>query len=467
MAMTTDSGYMTRRPQILVDGAQIPHICDQGSTFLGMTLAPGAQQGNILFQKLRARIRTWLRNISNSAHELPARLWIYNNGIISRLRYCFVVHACLSFNHVLRLQRYATNAIRKWLNLAKTATSELLYSQHGWNLTSLSKLWLLCAAETAKQMEKSRDPAVLHALRVRIRREENKRSSGHVRPPSEIYSTDRSEVRRMIGEEYERHLSQAVQRRTSVAGQWFRIATEEDLAKDFAAALCDLKSESLSRFTASVLTQTPLPTRVALRKWGMSSHVNDECPICETERQSTRHVLSGCAKSLEQGRYTLRHNMILLALANAVATSPSTNAFHFDLPQFSTVPTWLTELDTELRPDGWVRLHNGEEYIIELTSPWEENFSHAHDRKVAKYSRLYHTRKLQHPRTFLLVFEVGARGKLASSIRPLNSLFMGEKHIVSECRKEMTRSALRGSFIIFQKRDSKTWNNETQFAEVA
>ena len=180
--MTQDSGYMTRRPQLTINGAPIPQICDKGSTFLGMTLAPGAQQGKNLFQKLRARLRMWLQNITNSAHDLPARLWIYNQGVISRLRYSLVVNTCLSFNHVLRLQRYATQAIRKWLNLAKTATSELLYSEHGWNLMSLSKLWLLCTAQTTQQMEKSKDPAVKYSLREHICREQAKRQSGHIRP---------------------------------------------------------------------------------------------------------------------------------------------------------------------------------------------------------------------------------------------------------------------------------------------
>ena len=271
----------------------------------GMTLAPGAQQGKTLFLKLRTRLRAWLRNISSSAHDLPARLWIYNNGIISRLRYSFVVNSCLTFNHVLRLQRCATREIRKWLNVAKSATSELLYSEHDWNLMSLSKLWLLSTVGTMEQMDKSRDPEVQHALRERIRREANKRRAGDIRPPTDMHSTSHSNVRRLLGSEYERHLTEAVQRRTAVAGRWFRIATEADLARDFAAALCNLKSESLSRFTSSVLTETPLPTRASLRRWGVSTHASDKCPICDSETQTTRHILSGCRKSLEQGRYTL------------------------------------------------------------------------------------------------------------------------------------------------------------------
>ena len=457
MSMTQDSGYMTRRPQLTINGAPIPQICDKGSTFLGMTLAPGAQQGKNLFQKLRARLRMSLQNITNSAHDLPARLWIYNQGVISRLRYSLVVNTCLSFNHVLRLQRYATQAIRKWLNLAKTATSELLYSEHGWNLMSLSKLWLLCTAQTTQQMEKSKDPAVKYSLRERIRREQAKRQSGHIRPSIDIQSLQGGNVRRVLATEYERHLSQAVQRRTTVAGQWFRMATEADLARDFAAALCNLKSESLSRFTASVITQTPLPTRASLRKWGVSTHTSDKCPICRTETQTTLHILSGCAKSLEQGRYTLRHDLVLQTLAYCVANSPATRLAHFDLPQFRSTPSWLTNLDTELRPDGWVKLASGEEYIIELTCPWEENFAYAHERKMNKYTNIYHSRKLEHPATFLLVFEVGARGKLHSSARALNSLFLGNDSLIEACRQSMTQSALRGIFQIFQHRDEVNW----------
>ena len=422
-----------------------------------MTLAPGAQQGKTLFLKLRTRLRAWLRNISSSAHDLPARLWIYNNGIISRLRYSFVVNSCLTFNHVLRLQRCATREIRKWLNVAKSATSELLYSEHGWNLMSLSKLWLLSTVGTMEQMDKSRDPEVQHALRERIRREANKRRAGYIRPPTDMHSTSHSNVRRLLGSEYERHLTEAVQRRTAVAGRWFRIATEADLARDFAAALCNLKSESLSRFTSSVLTETPLPTRASLRRWGVSTHASDKCPICDTETQTTRHILSGCRKSLEQGRYTLRHNMVLQALANSVQRFSSTSQCHFDLPHFRSTPAWLTNLDTELRPDGWVKLSNGEEYIIELTCPWEENFEFAHERKIEKYTSLYHSRKLDHPNTFLLVFEAGARGKLHMSARTLNSLFMGNEEPVAVCRRNMTTSALRGSFIIFQHRENKQW----------
>ena len=71
---TDQTGYMTRKPKILVDSKPIPHICDHGSTFLGMTLAPGAQQSRELFRKLDRKIKECLRNIDESHHSLPERL---------------------------------------------------------------------------------------------------------------------------------------------------------------------------------------------------------------------------------------------------------------------------------------------------------------------------------------------------------------------------------------------------------
>ena len=377
-----DGGYKTHRPHIRAGGESIPHVCDKGSQFLGMTLAPGAQQGKVLFKSLRTQLRHWLTNVSESAMDTPARLWVYNNVIISRLRYVLTVNPGITLNFILRLQKLATTHIRKWVNMAKTATSELLYSERGWALTSFSKLWILCRSTLVEQMQKSRDPAVQQALRHRIRRELHKRSTGHVQPVVELYDRreDRVATRRFIESEYERHLSESLQRRAPIAAQWFRMATEDELAKDFAVAVCNINSEALSRFTASVLTQTPLPTRSALRRWGLSTHTDTKCPICNEEVQTVRHVLTGCKVALEQGRYTFRHDLILHAIADAVRASPETAQYHFDLSLYRNPPTWLSQQDTALRLDGWIKLHNGTEFILELTSPWEENFLSSHEK---------------------------------------------------------------------------------------
>ena len=101
------------------------------------------------------------------------------------------------------------------------------------------------------------------------------------------------------------------------------------------------------------------------------------------------HVLTGYKVALQQGRYTFRHNLILHALADAIRQSPETAQCHFDLAHYQNPPTWLSGQETSLRPDGWIKLKNGSEFILELTSPWEENFISSHERKMQKYGHPY------------------------------------------------------------------------------
>ena len=154
--------------------------------------------------------------------------------------------------------------------------------------------------------------------------------------------------------------------------------------------------------------------------------------------------------------FTQRLRSPTVTLADAVAASPATSHVHFDLHLYRNPPSLLSH-QTEVRPDGWVKLHNGTEFIIELTSPWEENFTEAHERMVRKYSYIYNQWKLHNPSTFVLVFEVGARGKLNSTTRALKSLFGGSKSAASAYREKMDQRVIPGSFAIYQYRDNPTW----------
>ena len=103
-------GYMTRRPEIKVYGETIPHICDVGSTFLGTTLAPGSQQLKELFRKLDSKLKQWMENITQSAHSLPAKLLMYKNAVLSRLRFQFVIHPSLISPIVIRIRATPSEA---------------------------------------------------------------------------------------------------------------------------------------------------------------------------------------------------------------------------------------------------------------------------------------------------------------------------------------------------------------------
>ena len=82
----------------------------------------------------------------------------------------------------------------------------------------------------------------------------------------------------------------------------------------------------------------------------------------------------------------------------------------------------------------------------------------AHERKMLKYHHLWHTRKENHPETYLFALEIGARGSLQDSASKLDMLFCEETKLAKECRQHLVTRAFRGSFTIYQNRDRANWN---------
>ena len=60
-------------------------------------------------------------------------------------------------------------------------------------------------------------------------------------------------------------------------------------------------------------THNVLPTSDNLRRWGKTV-VDLKCCLCGYSKPTLKHVLNGCTMALKQGRYTWRHDSILLLL---------------------------------------------------------------------------------------------------------------------------------------------------------
>ena len=75
-----------------------------------------------------------------------------------------------------------------------------------------------------------------------------------------------------------------------------------------------------------------LPTMDNLKRWG--KRTNDRCPFCGNI-QTLLHVLSGCSVALDQGRYTWRHDSVLLSIASTVRDFLGAGfTIYADLPGF-------------------------------------------------------------------------------------------------------------------------------------
>ena len=206
-----------------------------------------------------------------------------------------------------------------------------------------------------------------------------------------------------------------------------------------------------------------LPTMDNLKRWG--KRVNDRCPFCGNI-ETLLHVLNNCTVSLDQGRYTWRHNSVLSTIIDLIR--PSLNdgfSLYSDLPGLQAPHGGVIPPDiivTQLRPDLF--LFNAAKrmaVIFELTCPWDSNIQRSHDFKEQKYAAL--VQDLSRDFTvFQFSVEVSARGQITKANRARLKSFaykccansrVTTKFLIERCSKV----ALLCSYSIFGARKEPTW----------
>ncbi|KAK0146517.1 hypothetical protein N1851_014151 [Merluccius polli] len=163
-----------------------------------------------------------------------------------------------------------------------------------------------------------------------------------------------------------------------------------------------------------------LPSPANLHVWAKSE--TPSCLLC-SGRGSLEHLLSCCPKALADGRHHWRHDQVLKAIAESLASAISTSKHHHApkkvvpfikagekprvRPQLTTgllhtASDWQLQVDlgkqlrfpqhiapTSLHPDMIITSEALRQLIIlELTVPWEECIEEANERKCAKYQDL-------------------------------------------------------------------------------
>ena len=136
--------------------------------------------------------------------------------------------------------------------------------------------------------------------------------------------------------------------------------------------------KNIYNFTIRYLNNT-LPNMSSMFIWGHSE--SKACPLCHSN-QTLGHVVAGCKSSLDQGKYTWRHDSVLNIIANTL--SRVCKNVYADLPPFA-FPCIVTG-DHE-RPDT-VFVQQKVVTIVELTISFETNIEGNSKRKQEKYKSL-------------------------------------------------------------------------------
>ncbi|RXN07453.1 reverse transcriptase [Labeo rohita] len=191
-----------------------------------------------------------------------------------------------------------------------------------------------------------------------------------------------------------------------------------------------------------------LPSPANLHVWGKSE--TPSCLLC-SGRGSLEHLLSSCPKALADGRYRWRHDQVLKAIAESLASAISTSKYYQapkkaipfikagekpqGRPQLTAgllhkASDWQLQVDlgkqlrfpqhiviTSLRPDMIITSEVSKELImLELTVPWEERIEEANERKRPKYQELVEECRERGWRTIYEPIEVGCRGFAGRSL---------------------------------------------------
>ena len=199
-------------------------------------------------------------------------------------------------------------------------------------------------------------------------------------------------------------------------------------------------------------TNNTLPTQVNLHKWGLSS--SSDCSFSLVQ-ESLLNVVSNCEVYLQQGRYTWRHDSILLFIAKSFQSLQHAKSFA-DIPGYITRSVVTGE---DLRPDLLISISDEWLYILELTVGFQYNLRTNAERKAQRYRNLL----LQQSNKYgnvkfinLLMSALGIFDKGASDFLDMLTDLQFDASTKNFILRKLTTIAIRTSYYIFC-RQNKEW----------
>ena len=200
-----------------------------------------------------------------------------------------------------------------------------------------------------------------------------------------------------------------------------------------------------------------LPTKVNLKMWGKVT--NDKC-FCG-QRQTLNHVLNCCKVSLEQGRFTYRHDNILSYISKCLDTEKYTCYIDIQDHQTANGGTLPPEIIvTNLKPDIVIIDKRKKTIsIFELTVPGEARLKISHSLKQEKYQHF--TSDIKSLSVSVSAFEIGSHTGFINNDnkQTLNKLhkFCKKEHKLNNFKSNISSIFVLSSYFLITCRNSELW----------
>ena len=366
---------------------------------------------------------------------------IYSRYLLSKISWDLTI-ADLDVSWVKNtLDNLCHNHIRCWLEIPPCGTIEILLlstTQYGINLLDISTKFEQCQVTIRKSLKESPNEDIRELFQITSVGSNIKYDS--FQSTREVLSqTRQSKTEKITGLKSQSEVVTSVWQEALVStrSKWFSV--QKVLPKN------------IFNFTVRYFNNT-LATKSNMQKWGKAfTKICDYCP----EVQTLNHVVAACKSALREGRYTWRHNSILLNISLIIKSK--VKHLYVDLPDYLS-PTMITGED--LRPDMVNCDNSGKWYVLELTCCYETNISKNISRKEQKYDQLIKDLSTTRDIVFinLVISSIGTIAKESKLlIDMLEKIGLNDNEISATIRK-LINITIRSTYFIFCKRDSE-WPN--------
>ena len=459
---------------------------------------------------IKERVGDQLKRIDDLLVRSEYKVRIYAEYLLGSLRFLLSVHD-LNKGQIKALDDLSHSYLKRWLGLPQCASWAIVHDAHGLAIKSFDHLYKECRSLTLSNIRFFSDGRVRHALDSKEEREGKwsrqfspatyaKGLIEEVVAPLPIqnnFSTQDQGLDDSLGSwsslEMDAPASPSVQPREVMSrkllkgkiqagvqdrvndfwkekighyimqGDYMALMMEEENCISWKSFLWDIP-QGVLKFAINAGINT-LPTFDNLKRWG--KRVNDRCPFCGNI-QTLLHVLSGCSVALDQGRYTWRHNSVLMTIVDNIRGSLADGfAVFADLPGFfashgGTIPPHV--LVSNLKPD--LLLINESSctiILLELTCPWDANIATSHTFKLEKYSPLVADLSRRYTVHYYPV-EISVRGQVSKSNRARLKSFVfncversNSKKVTKSLLYSCSKVSLLCSYSIFLARKEPSW----------
>ena len=406
------------------------------------------------------------------------KLWILKHFVAPSINFLLCVDVFSAAN-IISIQKSITRALKKWLNLPRSCTLAALFHPEVLKLPFLPHMHELAKASYVCSIAASSDPHIQELVCL-LSDPDFRNQNGIPQSSFEALLAAKSSVSLIGTSAY----SKSLKSRSKTFIHQDR-SNKWDEALDSLSVQSKFKNivelESSNRVWNHILLGLPagqlsfliragadcLPTPLNLKRWKFK--VESKCSLCQNPFSTTFHILIGCSTSLEQGRFTWRHDSVLLHLTQYLRRKcPPSISIYADLNGWRATESPPATLPPDLsvsscRPD-LVITANDSVYILELTilANSLESLNNSQVRKTQKlsYGILLGDLEQRGIKVSYQTLEIGSLGHYISSnaSKSLLGLPCTDKPSIKLLLAALSKIAISCSFNIFNAHKFTDWN---------